>query len=237
MWFKINFSILIVLLASFIMIRILSKGSHHSFRCAIFNIHCPTLQDITLNEGSKYDPKFESIIHKYKQNFVRGEEIGSQLTIYIGSKRVVDVSSGPTECEGKMPFTLDKLNIVYSSTKVASAIVVMMLVDRGYLENKGNITVAGLVQHKSGIVSIKKPFTLEQLQDYDYMAKVLAQEPHFFNGETKSAYMAFSYGYYINELVRWSDPKKRALDVFVEEKINKPLNIEIILQLSLLLER
>lgn len=60
------------------------------------------------------------------------------------------------------------------------------------------------------------------------MAKVLVDEvEHIFDGEPKTAYSSILGGFYINEIVRRVDPKKRTIDVFVDEEINKPLNINL----------
>jgi CubicO group peptidase (beta-lactamase class C family) len=52
---------------------------------------------------------------------------GAQLTVHVGSERVVDLTNGP----GMQP---DSLVPVYSSSKGATAVVVALLLERGQLD-------------------------------------------------------------------------------------------------------
>ena len=54
----------------------------------------------------------------------------------------------------------------------------------------------------------------------------MEEQPHFFNGESKTSYSPVVFGFYINEIVRRVDPQKRTIDQFVRDEINKPLGTE-----------
>jgi len=66
------------------------------------------------------------------------------------------------------------------------------------------------------------------MNNFDYLSTILSQQPHYFNGERKAAYMASTYHLFINELLRKTDPKQRTLEKFIDEEIAKPLNIMVI---------
>ena len=88
------------------------------------------------------------------------------------------------------------------------------------------MTVADLVQHAGDVVYINTPIKTELLTDFDELAKVLAAQPHNFEGKRTSAYHILSYGYYINELVRRSDPLNRTIGNFIRDEIAIPLNLD-----------
>ena len=82
------------------------------------------------------------------------------------------------------------------------------------------------MQHKSGTLVTTNKITIEDLQNLDELSYQISKVPHYFAGRNETAYSTALIGHYINELVRRVDPKKRSVDTFVEEEINKPLNVE-----------
>ena len=60
----------------------------------------------------------------------------------------------------------------------------------------------------------------------------MAAQPHYFNGKKETAYSSVLIGNYINEIVRRVDPKKRNIEEFVKEEINKPLGTEFYFTLT-----
>ena len=65
------------------------------------------------------------------------------------------------------------------------------------------------------------------MRNLDELAKILANQSHHWNGKNETAYSSIIFGNYINEVVRRVDPKKRDINQFVEEEINKPFNTEL----------
>jgi len=66
-----------------------------------------------------------------------------------------------------------------------------------------------------------------ELRNMDKLSIILAAQPHHFDGKPVTAYSSVLIGNYINEIVRRVDPKKRNIDEFVNEEINKPLGTEL----------
>lgn len=125
-----------------------------------------------------------------------------------------------------------------------SAIAIGMLVDRGILSysdkvttfwpefgkfNKENVTIGDLVQHASGILYFDTPLSVDELSNYDTIAKRIENQKHKWNGKRRVAYTAVTYGFPIGEVMRRVDSKNRTLGEFIHQEIAQPLNIEFYL--------
>jgi len=139
MGLKLNLAGLLIFFLSFSLYQILNKGPRLSFKCSIFNISCPTLNDIKLSTESTYDKKYEKVVEDFKKLFVDGTDIGSQLSIYYKNKNVINISAGKRNIEKDLPYEIDTLQHVYSSGKALCGLVVSMLVDRGLLKYEEKI--------------------------------------------------------------------------------------------------
>ncbi|CAG8729541.1 35518_t:CDS:1, partial [Racocetra persica] len=116
-----------------------------------------------------------------------------------------------------------------------SAIVVARLVEQGILDysekiatywpefaqgNKENVTLYELMTHTSGVGWIDvKQLTVSDLENLDHLEKILARQPHNFNGKPTRSYHALTRGFYLNAIVRRMDTKHRTIGQIVAEEI------------------
>ncbi|CAG8802712.1 22597_t:CDS:1, partial [Dentiscutata erythropus] len=129
-----------------------------------------------------------------------------------------------------------------------SSIVIAYLVDRGLLNydekisiywpefaqgNKENVTLLDLVNHRAGVNHLDTQLAKSDLEDLDKLAKILAGQPHVFDGVPVRAYHAITRGWYLNEIVRRVDPKHRTIGQIIFEEILKQYDLEFHLSLSL----
>ena len=76
--------------------------------------------------GGTVAPGYESVKVMFEENFHRGSDESSQLCVYVGEEKVVDLW-----CSVKDPgYTGDTLTNVFSSTKSLTAIAMASLVDK-----------------------------------------------------------------------------------------------------------
>ncbi|CAG8478938.1 15001_t:CDS:2 [Dentiscutata heterogama] len=187
-------------------------------------------------------PEFIGAKKAFVKNFENGNEVGASVAAYYNGKLVVDLQGGYADREAKRKYDEDTLQIVFSSTKVMSSIVIAYLVDRGLLNydekistywpefaqgNKENVTLLDLVNHRAGVNYIDK----SEFEDIDKLAKILADQPHLFDGVPVRAYHAVTRGWYLNEIVRRVDPKHRTIGQIISEEILKQYDLEFHLSL------
>ena len=167
-----------------------------------------------------------------------GEDVGAGVAVYHRGTKVVDVRGGEFE-PGGAPYDDRTLQLVFSTTKGITAIAVAMCVERGLLDysapvasywpefaaaGKAEATVAQLISHQCGLISVDG-LTLEEALDWDTITAALAaKEPEWPIG-TGHGYHALTYGWLAGELVRRVDG--RSLGRFVAEEIVDPLGVEL----------
>ena len=67
--------------------------------------------------------------------------------------------------------------------------------------------------------------TPEQMADYDWMVRAVANLKPIFEPGTTNAYHSYTWGWIVAEIVRRTDAKKREFRQFVMDEITKPLGI------------
>ena len=187
----------------------------------------------------KCEPRFEAIKNAFRKNFEEGREIGASFAVIINGKYVVDIWGGHKDKEKTQPWEKDTICNVFSTTKVPTALCVMMCVDRGLLDldekiakywpefaqnGKENILVRHFLSHTSGLAGIDEPMSWNTWYDWDKMIKLLEVQKPWWEPGTKSGYHAFTQGYLLGELVRRVTGK--SLGTFLKEEVTEPLNID-----------
>ena len=97
--------------------------------------------------------------------------------------------------------------------------------------NKSHVTLRCLLGHRAGVTFLNQPPTFKQIADLDQLAHILASQPHNFNGNVVQGYHAVTRGWYLNEIIRRVDPKKRTIGQIVRQDFMPLLNTEFYLGL------
>jgi CubicO group peptidase (beta-lactamase class C family) len=80
------------------------------------------------------EPGFEAVRTAFAGNFEAGREVGSALCVHVGGRKVVDLCGGSFDREGTRPYGPEALQLVFSSTKGATAACANLLAQRGLLD-------------------------------------------------------------------------------------------------------
>ncbi|PKK80552.1 beta-lactamase/transpeptidase-like protein [Rhizophagus irregularis] len=252
--FKLPFSIsrrrlliYITLLNLFFLYRYIHGGPFHPLSCQLIGLGCPNniISGFTSQE-------FSDVRQVFLENFENGQEVGAQVSVYYNNELVVDLSCGFADVSTGKPYDDSTLQLVFSSTKVLSGIVVARLVEQGLLDynspiskywpefaqgGKENVTLLDLMVHRAGVGFIDShDMSVQDLYDLDNLSEILAKQPHNFNGVPKRAYHGISRGWYLNEIVRRVDPRHRTIGRIVSEDIVPEYNIEFYLSTNKLLK-
>jgi len=186
---------------------------------------------------------YESLKRMFKANYELGCEENSQLCIYVGEQKVVDLW-GRVEKDSK--FDADSLINVFSSTKSITAIMMAMAKDRGWLdysdkisrhwpefaqEGKGDITIADLMKHEAGFATLTFPLELEDLTTENIKKNVvgdkIARMPARYPKGRKREYHALTRGWLANEIFRRVHPENLTLGEFLQQEIASQLKADL----------
>jgi CubicO group peptidase (beta-lactamase class C family) len=188
-------------------------------------------------------PGFESVkaLYEYKMHTLAERE--TQLCVYHGEQKVVDLWAS---CAGDTTFSPDSLINVFSSGKSLAAIAMASLVAKGLLSysakiieywpefggnNKQDLTVAELMRHEAGLaafnVSIDPDTLLTDNIKLNQVGSIIEVHPQKYSDDgTRREYHAITRGWIINEIFRRVDPAGRTIGEFLREDISEPLGVD-----------
>jgi len=191
------------------------------------------------------DDQFEHVKEVFAANFKPDLDVGASLALTINGKYVIDIWAGYADEAQTKPWEKDTIVNVYSTTKVMTALCVLMLVDRGLLDldtpvaqywpefaqaDKEKLPVRYLLSHTAGLPGFDKRIQAETLYDWDTIINMLAAQKPWWDPGTKSGYHSITFGYLLGELVRRITGK--TLGTFFKEEIAEPLKVDFHIGLS-----
>lgn len=183
------------------------------------------------------DSRFTGVIRAFAGLYPGRKFGGGALSVYIDGRQVVDVWTGWSDRQGKVPWTADTGAMVFSATKGLAATVIHRLVDRGLLSydapvaeywpefganGKSEVTVSDVLRHRSGLAHLKG-VDKDEVMDHLLMEQKLAAAP-LDRQHGKLAYHAVTYGWLLSGLAR-AVTGKGMRELFREE-LARPLNTE-----------
>uniref|UniRef100_A0A0N5AZZ1 Beta-lactamase domain-containing protein n=1 Tax=Syphacia muris TaxID=451379 RepID=A0A0N5AZZ1_9BILA len=175
----------------------------------------------------------KEIVKRFSKLLVK-ERQGLALAAYENDTLVVDLWGGFADKKKRKVWKENTMTVAFSTSKVIGALIVAILVSRGYLKyedlvitywpeygqnGKEETTVEWLVGHKAGLITFDVDFSLSQCNDYKYLSGIIEKTKPRWKPGTVTAYHALTYGFLIDQLVRRVDPKKRGVGDFFREEI------------------
>lgn len=167
-------------------------------------------------------------------------EIGVQVAAYLRGELVIDAWGGLADPATGREVDGDTLFNVFSVTKGVVATALHLQAERGLVDydrpvadywpeygvnGKAQVTVRDALSHRTGAPQMPDGVTVDTIGDWEAMAAgCAALAPLVPVGSP--AYQSFSFGWVIGEIVRRTDPARRAFRDFVREEISRPLGID-----------
>ena len=186
------------------------------------------------------EPGFEGVRSAFARNPAAGHEVGAALCVHVGGRKVVDVCGGSFDADGARPYGPDALQLVFSSTKGATATCANLLAQRGLLDldapvahywpefaqaGKETLPVRLLLSHQAGLPAIDRALTPEEVQAWDPVIEALAAQAPLWEPGTAHGYHTLTYGYLVGEVVRRISG--RSLGTFFAEEVAGPLGLVV----------
>ena len=162
-------------------------------------------------------PGFEPVRDAFAENFDSRGDVGAAFALYKEGAKVVDLRGGVADVDSARPWTEDTLQLVFSTTKGATAACAHLLAQRGELDfdapvaeywpefkanGKENIPVRWLLSHRAGLPALDVVLTPEQVFAWDPIVEALAAQRPMWEPGTKHGYHAVTYGYLVGEVIR-----------------------------------
>ncbi|RMJ26907.1 beta-lactamase [Aspergillus sp. HF37] len=185
------------------------------------------------------DPAFSRVRDILQQRVAQGDELGASLCVNIDGKNVLDLWAGHADAAKTRPWSEDTLTVVWSCSKVVSALAAMILIDRGVLDadkpvsaywpefaanGKEGVTVGHVLSHASGLPAWEPPFSVQDLYDTKTATERLAQQKPWWTPGQHSGYHILNQGHLVGELVRRTTGK--SLRQFIADEIATPLDAD-----------
>ena len=189
--------------------------------------------------GGTCTARFDPVRELFAAKLDLGEELGASVAINIEGEMVVDLWGGWADEARTVPWTMNTIANVFSTTKTMTALAALVLVDRGDLDldanvaaywpefaaqGKAGIKVRQLLAHTSGVSGWDQPVTIDDVYDWDKSTAMLAAQAPWWEPGESSGYHALTYGHLIGEVIRRITGQR--LGKFFAEQIAGPLGAD-----------
>jgi CubicO group peptidase (beta-lactamase class C family) len=192
------------------------------------------------------DDRYESVRAAFADNFASGLELGAAICVTVEGKAVVDLWGGFADAASARPWSRDTIVNVYSTTKTVTALVALLLADRGELDfdapvarywpefaanGKQHVKVSHVMSHSAGLAGWREQMRTEDLYDWERATTLLAAQPLDWEPGTACGYHGLTQGYLIGEVVRRITG--HSLGTLLREEIVEPLRADFHIGLPL----
>jgi CubicO group peptidase (beta-lactamase class C family) len=192
---------------------------------------------ITVN--GEVEPGWGPVADAFAANFEAPGEIGAACTVYRNGAPVVDVWAGIANPANGRPWDHDTLQLVFSSTKGATAVCAHLLAQRGEIDldapiadvwpefaanRKSRISLRSVLAHRAGLAAIEGDLTLPDVLAWDPVVRALAAQAPSWEPGTAHGYHVRSYGWLVGEVVR--RVTGRSLGRFFADEVATPLGLD-----------
>src|SRR5215510_14034023 len=163
------------------------------------------------------DQRFTGVRDLLAAQLTTGADIGASAAVFIDGEPVVDIWGGYCDKTLTRPWERDTIVNNFSTTKTMTALVALMLADRGELDlnapvtkywpefasyGKGAIATRHFLGHTAGLPGWTETMTFDDILDWEKATTLLARQAPWLAPGTVSAYHPITYGPLIGEVVR-----------------------------------
>ena len=163
------------------------------------------------------DERFARVGSAFTENFEKGLEVGASFALAIEGEFVVDLWAGHADLARTRPWREDTIVTLHSTSKIATSLCGLMLVDRGLIDldapvarywpefaaaGKEELPVRHIFCHASGVAGFDPPIHWTDLLDWEGAVERLAAQAPWWEPGTRSGYHALTFYFLIGELIR-----------------------------------
>jgi CubicO group peptidase (beta-lactamase class C family) len=192
----------------------------------------------TVDIHGSCDPAFGAVRDALAENYDHGD-VGSSCAVTVDGELVVDLWAGHRDLARRTPWQNDTIVNVWSTTKMMTALCVLVLHDRGELDleapvatywpefaanGKEQVLVRHVMAHSAGLPAFDDPVDDLAVFDWDDCCARLAGQAPLWTPGDGSGYHAETQGWLNGEIIRRVDG--RTVGTFFREEIAEPHGID-----------
>jgi CubicO group peptidase (beta-lactamase class C family) len=189
-------------------------------------------------DGS-FESRFQPVADAFRANFTAGKECGASLAVIQEGRLVLDLWGGYADSIHSRLWERDTLVNVFSTTKLVTALCVLLLVERSEIDleaplcrywpeytshGKDRILVRHVLSHTAGVPAFTPCVTFDDIFDWGKITHILEAEKPWWQPGTRLGYHTLTYGFLLGEIVRRVTGK--TLGQFLHDEITAPLGID-----------
>jgi CubicO group peptidase (beta-lactamase class C family) len=182
---------------------------------------------------------FERVREAFETNFRDGGEVGAAFCLHVKSRKVVDLWGGIADIDNNTRWKEDTAALVFSTTKGATAMCALTLVDQKRLDldapvarywpefaaaGKADVPVRMLLNHRVGLPVVDDRLTREEVLAVGPVVDALARQAPLWTPGSQHGYHALTYGWLVGELVRRVTGK--SIGAYFRDEIAGPLGLD-----------
>ena len=157
---------------------------------------------MTVDVAGEIQSGFEPVADAFLRNFEESQEVGASYALYVDGHKVVDIWGGVCDEESGAPYDERTLQVVFSSTKGATAACAHLLAQRHLLDldalvtaywpefgasGKGQIPVRWLLSHQAGLATLDAKLTRDEAMSWDPVIHASRNRRHFGSPDVRMA--------------------------------------------------
>lgn len=184
--------------------------------------------------------RFASVKAAFENNFANHAEVGAAVAVWVDGDLVVNLWGGHADHRRRRRWRENTLASVFSGTKGLTSTCVHLLADRGEIDlhapvahywpefgqaGKGDITVASVLGHRSGVIGPRTRMHWGDTDDWDLVCRHLAAGEPWWKPDTAQGYHMVSFGFILGEVVRRATG--RTIGQYLRTEIAEPMGIDV----------
>jgi len=184
--------------------------------------------------------RFESVRAAFEDNFARHAEVGAAVAVWVDGDLVVNLWGGHADARRRRRWRENTLASVYSGTKGLTSTAVHLLADRQEIDlyapvaqywpefgqaGKGDITIASVLGHRSGVIGPRDRMHWSDTADWDLVCERLAASEPWWPPGVAQGYHMVSFGFILGEVVRRATG--RTIGQYLRTEIAEPMGIDV----------
>ena len=161
-------------------------------------------------------PGFEPVREQFIRNFTHHGEVGASVCVYQGDTCLVDLWGGVAHPDTNAPWDAHSMVNTFSVTKGLVALGILQLEDQGLIDldapiteswpefgraGKQGITFRQILNHRSGVVAIESPLSLEDCLTWRGVDEAIIQQAPLWDPGTDQGYHGVSWGLLVRSIV------------------------------------
>ncbi len=185
------------------------------------------------------DDRFSAVLRAFRTNFASGSEVGAAVSLVHDGRTVVDLWGGYQDRARTKPWAADTIVNMMSVGKVASAVSIFWLVERGILDpaapvatywpefaaaGKSGLTLQWVLDHRAGLAVLEPALPRGAIYDHGAVSSALAAQAPLWEPGTEAGYHILTQGFLLSEVIRRTDG--RSLGRLFAEEIAAPLELD-----------